>query len=346
MMRHLMQRERWSLVVAVGWPCCSLVGFGCMAAPQEPPAVVVGTGGRWEQLAPLSSPRQEHAVVAFGGEVIVVGGFDDTTTVAAVDAFDPVANGWRSLPPLPLPLHHPNAAVVDGGDGGDGQRLVVGGFLLGADFRQDARTLVFDGAAWREGASHPPAEARGASATCAIDGAVYVFGGLNIGSTAQASRYVVDDDRWEPLPPLPRRLDHVLCVPHDGALWIVSGRENGLGNHTGTLLRFDPVSQTYSERSPMPTSRAGAAAAVVGDGITAALYVVGGEGNAEAPSGVFASAERYLFAEDRWAEVVGMRTPRHGMGAAVIDGAVYVPGGATVQGFGAVDVHERFVPEP
>ena len=39
-----------------------------------------------------------------------------------------------------------------------------------------------------------------------------------------------------------------------------------------------------------------------------------------------------------------MRTPRHGMGAATVGGALYVPGGADVQGFGAVDVVERFVP--
>jgi hypothetical protein len=39
-----------------------------------------------------------------------------------------------------------------------------------------------------------------------------------------------------------------------------------------------------------------------------------------------------------------MRTPRHGLGAAVWDGVLYTPGGATVESFGAVDTHETFTP--
>ena len=162
------------------------------------------------------------------------------------------------------------------------------------------------------------------------------------GSSDLASRYLVDDDVWESLPPLPRKLDHLGCGAFDGAVWIVSGREDGITNHVGTLLRYAPATRAYEERASMPTSRGGAAVAVVGD----ALYVVGGEGNVDDDSGVFAAAERYLFAEDRWEAVVGMRTPRHGLGAAAVDGALYTPGGATVQAFGAVDVNERFVPGP
>jgi len=306
-------------------------------APPEPPPVVEGDSGAWELIAPLSSPRQEHAVVALGGEVVILGGFDDVTTVNAVEAYAPSANSWRSLAPLPLPLHHPNAAVaiVDGAE-----RLIVAGFLVGAEFRADRRVLILDGDSWREGLSHPEGEGRGASAVCAIDDAVYVFGGSANGSRSEASRYLAASDTWEALPDLPRRLDHVLCVAHDGALWIVSGRENGLRNHTAALLRFDPVAETYETKASMPTSRAGAAAAVVDD----ALYVVGGEGNPDDPSGVYDAAERYDFATDTWTSIIAMRTPRHGMGAAGVDGVLYVPGGAPVQAFGAIDVNERFVP--
>jgi hypothetical protein len=35
-----------------------------------------------------------------------------------------------------------------------------------------------------------------------------------------------------------------------------------------------------------------------------------------------------------------MATPRHGTGGAVVDGVFYVPGGANVTGFAAVDTHE------
>ncbi len=90
----------------------------------------------------------------------------------------------------------------------------------------------------------------------------------------------------------------------------------------------------------MPTSRGGVASAVL-DG---RLYVFGGEGDARSPLGVFAAAEAYDPASDRWEVLPAMRTPRHGMGAAAAGGAIVVPGGATRQGLGASAVVEAFVP--
>ena len=37
-----------------------------------------------------------------------------------------------------------------------------------------------------------------------------------------------------------------------------------------------------------------------------------------------------------------MPSPRHGIGAAVVGDRIFVPGGATVQGFGASGAHEVF----
>ena len=73
--------------------------------------------GRWETRATIASgPRQETAVVALGGEVYVLGGFDGSgRVVATVEAYDPRADRWRSVADLPLAMHHANAAVVDGG---------------------------------------------------------------------------------------------------------------------------------------------------------------------------------------------------------------------------------------
>jgi hypothetical protein len=39
-----------------------------------------------------------------------------------------------------------------------------------------------------------------------------------------------------------------------------------------------------------------------------------------------------------------MPSPRHGIGAAVVGDRIWVPGGATVQGFGAVTTHDVFTP--
>ncbi len=59
---------------------------------------------------------------------------------------------------------------------------------------------------------------------------------------------------------------------------------------------------------------------------------------------MFAAAEAYDPASDRWEVLPAMRTPRHGMGAAAAGGAIVGPGGGTRQGFGASAVVEAFVP--
>ena len=74
------------------------------------------------------------------------------------------------------------------------------------------------------------------------------------------------------------------------------------------------------------------------------LYALGGEGNAASQSGVFPQVEAYDARADRWESLAPMPTPRHGIGAAVVGDRIWVPGGATLQGFGAVPTHEVFTP--
>lgn len=307
----------------------------CLPAP---PAVIEDATGRWEERAPLAlGPRQETAVVALRGEVVVLGGVDDRgATLAVVEAYQPDTDRWRRLADLPVALHHANAGVVD-------DTLVVAGFLLGAGFTPDGRVFRYDADrdTWTTGTSMPSGTERGAAGCAVVGDHLYVIGGLQAGSVATMSRYHVVDDAWEALGELPVALDHLGTYAVDERLWVIGGRTDGLRNHTARLLELDPQTLRLVERTPMPTSRAGFAGAVVGDEVV----VVGGEG-AAAGNGVFAVTEAYHPATDTWRPLLDLRTPRHGMGAATIDGVLYVPGGADREGFAAVAVHERFAPAP
>jgi N-acetylneuraminic acid mutarotase len=207
--------------------------------------------------------------------------------------------------------------------------LVVGGFLLGVDFTPDARTLVYDAASdeWADAAPMPEGTQRGAAGAVAHQGWLYVVGGIQVASQTAVSRYSPEEDRWEELSRLPVALDHLSAHDVEGRLLVVGGRTDGIGRHTATVLELEDASGEFLEKSAMPTSR-----------------VVGGEGNAAEPSGVFDQVEAYAPSTDQWRALLPMRTPRHGMGAAVVDGALYVPGGADRQGFAAVATHERLVP--
>lgn len=297
-----------------------------------------GTGGVWRALAPLPAPRQETAVVALGGEAFVIGGIiDNLSIVATVEAYDPIDDAWRTLAPLPRALHHANAAVVDG-------QLVVAGGLTGLNFAGNQRVSIYDAAAdrWREGAPLPVGTERGGGAVAVWDGALYLAGGYSDGSARREfSRYLVEDDRWEALPNLPAPRDHVLAFAHDARIFVVGGREGPIDTHVADVLIFDIASESWSTSAPMPTSRTGAAGALGPDG---RFYVVGGEGYGAETSGVFPHTEAYDPVADAWERLEPMRTPRHGMGAAFLNGVLVVPGGAQVEGFGATDVNEGFTP--
>ncbi len=298
-------------------------------------------GPGWSTLPALPrGPRQETAVVALGRSIYVIGGFDRASAVVpTVEAFDVDSNLWRDVAALPEPLHHVNAAVVDG-------KLYVLGGLRTLSFTPVGRSYVYDPAAnsWTPRAAMPAGSERGAACTGAIAGKIYLAGGFAGGAVKTLSAYDVAADSWEVgLPELPEVTDHgagvAVGVP-GGVLLAIGGRAGAIGSHRTTVYAYDPVQRAWSARQAMPTSRGGAAAALVGTRV----IVAGGEGNGAVGSGVFATVEAYDPVADRWSALPDMTTPRHGTGAASLDGRFYMPGGADRQAFAAVATVEVFTP--
>ena len=56
------------------------------------------------------------------------------------------------------------------------------------------------------------------------------------------------------------------------------------------------------------------------------------------------AAELYDATANTWTTLAPMPSPRHGMGAAVVGGRMYIPGGANMEGFGAVATHDILTP--
>jgi len=290
----------------------------------------------WEAIAAVGAgPIQEVAVVALDGEVYRIGGFDGPgRIVPAVSAYDPADDAWRVVTPLPVAMHHANAVAADG-------RIWVLGFLRDRAFGEDGRSFVYDPAteAWAPGPELPAGWHRGASGAAAIDGIIYIVGGFAAGDALSAVHaYDIAGETWSRLPDLPGPpRDHMAAGAVAGQLVIAGGRDTRIGAHVPRTDVFDPATGAWREGAPMPTSRGGAAAAVSG----ARLYVIGGEGDRSQPTGVFPQVEVYDMACDAWHVLDEMPLPVHGTGAAVIGDWLYVPGGADVQAFGAIDQNAR-----
>lgn len=299
-----------------------------------------GTGMQagWTTLPPLpGGPRQETAVVARGQEVLVLGGFDENGMVVDdVEIFDATTGAWSDGPALPTPMHHANAAVV-------GDTVFVVGYLEGLGFtaHEDCFSLRPGETSWDICMAMATSERRGASAIGVSGTEILVAGGFRGQAVADASVFDTSTDSWSPLPPLPTPTDHLVGGVVDGRFFAIGGRDTDITAFHGAVLELAPDRASWIARAMMPTARGGAAAAVFGGRI----YVFGGEGNAGAPSGVFADVEAYDPTADSWMALAPMKTPRHGTGAAAVIDRILVPGGATTQAFGAVDTVESFVPQ-
>jgi len=297
----------------------------------------VAAAESWAVRAPLQEARQEVAVAELDGRIYVIGGFRGDFSVAdTVEVYDPEADEWSFARPLPTPVHHAAAASVNG------TLYVFGGW---SDLFQTPLDEVhaFDPIAGEWTSRTPMPAARGALAAATTDGLIYTVGGSPADRERDLAVYDPVADEWTELPDMPTPRNHLGAVALDGRIHAVGGRTATIlpvpGG--GALEVYDPSTQEWESKPPMPTPRSGIAAAA----FAGRLLVFGGEGSEEDP-GTFREAEAYTPDSETWTPLPPMPTGRHGIGAAVLASGVHIPGGGPVEGFGVTDVHEVFVPEP
>jgi hypothetical protein len=160
------------LPVALNHPGVAAIGSDVYVAGGFTPRgasdrVFVLRAGTWHELAPLRRARGALVLLAVQARLFAFGGRDLGTQIAIPERYDPVANAWTDLPPMPNPRNH-GAGYVDGTDA-----CVAGGRLPATTNAIDC----FDTAAsvWSSGGQLPVATS-GASAGF-FDGRLIVAGG-------------------------------------------------------------------------------------------------------------------------------------------------------------------------
>src|SRR5439155_601932 len=104
---------------------------------------------------------------------------------------------------------------------------------------------------------------------------------------------------------------------------------------------YDPASNTWTTKAPMPTARCGLAAAAVGGKI----YAIGG-GN---DNGNLNVVEEYDPASNTWTTKAPMPTARFALPAAAVGGKIYAIGGGNFDAIGngkELNVVEAYTPGP
>jgi hypothetical protein len=277
----------------------------------EPPIADGVDDQAWSTLAEAPLEVTEVAATAFEGELWTAGGLTaDGEVTAAVQIYDPSRDAWREGPDLPEPVHH--ASLVSTAS----DLVLIGGYrTLAFDPVADVFLLDPENDTWLEATALP--EPRGAGAG-AWDGDRIVYGG-GIGEDGLADGvWAIDepgDAEWTAIANLSVARDHLAASSDgDGTVWFLAGREVSLDSNLATVdqLRGDDVAHI----GDLPTPRGGVAAFFSQEH---GACLAGGE----EPEGTFAEVE-CITADGTTAVMPDLSLPRHGLGAAVIDGIAYV----------------------
>ena len=173
-----------------------------------------------------------------GKLVYAVGGTDGTSDLATVEAYDPAANTWTTLPELPEARSDFGVAFADG-------RLVAVGGVSGGQVLKSVAALDLATQSWTglpdmDTARHGMAVAGVGKTVYAIGGATGV-GDSQITSSAEAlklaPRKPQPASEWRSLPDAPTARLMMAWTVLDGKIWIAGGMRHGETLQTVAELR-------------------------------------------------------------------------------------------------------------
>jgi N-acetylneuraminic acid mutarotase len=235
---------------------------------------------QWQSAADSPLTRAEGSKAVVNGKLYIVGGFDDSPTLAVskeLDVYDPVANSWKRLADMPVPETHGATAVV-------GNAFYVGGFFYNNGVTASKLVYLYNTIAntWTQEPSLPAG--RGAVGMAVLNNTLQLWGGLTGQTTSSANHWSLDLNNlgtgWVARAPLPQPLDHMGSVAIDGKIWSLGGfinKEETTGNQS-VVYTYDPATDKWSTAASLPEGlgHIGPDTTVAGDKIV----IAGGQVNA------------------------------------------------------------------
>ncbi|MEJ7811124.1 MAG: kelch repeat-containing protein [Gemmatimonadaceae bacterium] len=168
-----------------------------------------------------------------------------------------------------------------------------------------------------------------------LGGRIYTPGGIDADRSAEVRMDVYDPatDRWTPAPPLPEARHHFGIAVAGGKLYVIGGYQPGPlpWAPSDAVFEFDPATQAWTRKAPMPAPRAAHVSVELGGRI----YSIGGVSG----GGAVPTTEVFDPAANSWAARAPMPTAREHLTAAVIGERILVVGGRTNRNLAALEAY-------
>jgi N-acetylneuraminic acid mutarotase len=298
--------------------------------------------GKWLKLAPFPQPAEEISGATAGGRMYVFAGLAPIwKPVGMVYEYDPRTDKWTKKRPMALPSHHVAFTEFRG------KIYAFGGFVLPESgppgWTPINNAWEYDPAADTWQALAPMPSKRGSSLAAVVGDRIYVIGGATTipGSKETAvyptrphmsvgtvEEYDPASNTWRERSAMPTPRNHAAIGVVNGKIYVIGGRVGaafiGLASDISVVEEYDPATDQWSgPRARMPIARSAIGAGVDGGRI----YVAGGEYQDPHMMATFRAVEAYDPASNTWTEMPPMPVSRHGLAVGVIGNRLHVISG-------------------
>lgn len=278
--------------------------------------------GNWFPHVSMDNARFSLAAAVVGDKLYALGGVDGFCPtspcvfgpLSTVEAFDPMVTllaqlnqAWTPRASMATPRGSLAAAAVNG------KVYAIGGYTSGGNPVASMEFYDPIGNTWAGRA--PMSAARAGMAAAVINNTIYVVGGYGVavggGLTPLNTLEVYDpvSDTWAlKAATMASARSSPAAAAVNGILYVIGG------DGTGSVEAYNPATESWSAKAPMPGG-GGSHSAVALNGL---IYAVGG------PT---ANVKVYNPASNSWATLAAMQTARGQFGLAVLDGRLFAAGG-------------------
>ncbi len=299
-------------------------------APAPAPNPWIGVSRiAWDTVTPAPASRGEAQGAAVGGRLYVFGGFtsgDALDTTAESHAYDAAGGSWQRVPDMPVELTHAPVVV-------DGTTIwLLGGYVGDHPGPATAQVWKYDVATARWSAGPPLPAARGAGGAAIVGRELHFFGGTSRsgsnGDPDEGEHWVLGLDggtTWQARAPLPNPRNHLAGVGLGGLVYAIGGQygENETTGNQSQVDAYDPATNTWRPRAPLPAPRGH---------VSSSAVVVGGRivvmGGTEQGNKASAAVAVYDPAANAWTSMSSLPDTRKTPVAGLLGAELYVATGS------------------
>ena len=318
-------------------------------------ATTAHSQGKWVKLAPFPEPAEELLGVAASGKMYVFCGLaPGWKPIGMVYEYDPATDKWTKKKPMPLSSHHVAFTEYRG------KIYAFGGFVLPAAgpaaWVPVDNAWEYDPAADNWKALAPMPTKRGSPVAAMAGDKIYVIGGATTPpgsketavhparphvSVGTVEEYDPATNTWRQRSSMPTPRNHATTGVVNGKIYVIGGRVGAAfisagSSNVDVVEEYDPATDAWgSARARMPSARSAMASGVYGGRV----YVTGGEGQDSQRMYTFRALEAYDPASNRWTILPSMPVSRHGLAGAVLGKRLHMVSGDVQSAQTGVEVH-------